>query len=195
MTNRAFTQTAEQIQEEQRLVVAAQQDPRHFGPLYSKYYRQMFLFVFKRVAEEDTAADIVAQVFLKAMQNLAGYTFRGLPFSSWLYRIALNEVNQYFRKQAGNRCVSIDTSQLGEFFEEMQDSPAADQVGRLVSALNQLKPDELELIELRFFEKVPFREVADIYGITENNAKVKMYRLLGKLRKWMERDAQASPAS
>lgn len=178
--------TSAQISEENGIVQAAQKDLRRFEPLYKRYHRTIFLFVFKRVTDEETAADLTAQVFLKAMQNLGSYTFRGLPFSAWLYRIAINEVNQLYRREKQARVVSIETTQLGELFEELDGRKDDDGVAKLVKTLERLKPEELEWIELRFFEKTPFKEIAELYGITENNAKVKMYRLLGKMKKWME---------
>ena len=55
-----------------------------------------------------------------------------------------------------------------------------------ISSADTLKPDELTLIELRFFEQRPFKEIAEILDITESNAKVKTYRILERLRKWMQ---------
>ena len=55
----------------------------------------------------------------------------------------------------------------------------------LIQSLDDLKPDDILLIELRFFEERPFKEIADILEITESNAKVKTYRLLEKLKKIM----------
>ena len=53
----------------------------------------------------------------------------------------------------------------------------------LKNVIQDLKPSEVELLELRFFEKRPFKEIANILDITENNAKVKVYRLLQKMKK------------
>jgi RNA polymerase sigma-70 factor (ECF subfamily) len=50
-------------------------------------------------------------------------------------------------------------------------------------ALSRLEADDLELLELRFFENRPFKEIAEILAITENNAKVRTYRTLDKLKK------------
>ena len=55
----------------------------------------------------------------------------------------------------------------------------------LLEVLDGLKEEELQIIELRFFEKRSFKEVAYILGIQENNAKVKVHRIIGRLRKKM----------
>lgn len=179
------TLTQEQIQQEYQLIEAAKKQPRRFGVLYERYYEQIFLFVFKRVDREDAAADVTSQVFLKAMHNLKKYQFRGVPFSAWLYRIAINEVNQHFREVKSKRAISMQSSDIADIMEEVEELPKEDNIQQMLASLQLLRPDELQMIELRFFEKLPFKEIAEIYNITENNAKVRMYRLLGKMKKMM----------
>ena len=164
---------------------AAQKEPRRFGVLYEKYYRQIFVFIYKRVDDEEQTADICSQVFLKAMTNLPKYKFKGVPFSAWLYRIAVNEVNQFFRKSQNQRSISMEKAGLGDIMEEVEETDTEDNIKHMLKAMQFLSPDDVQMIELRYFEKLPFKEVAEIYSITENNAKVRMYRILGRLKKAM----------
>ena len=55
----------------------------------------------------------------------------------------------------------------------------------MLDSLQDLKEGDLALIEMRFFEQRPFKEIADILEITESNAKVKTYRILEKIKKLM----------
>lgn len=177
------TVSAEDMQEEWQLIQAAQADPTLFRPLYNQYYEPIFRFIFRRTADEARTADICSQVFLKAMQRLPGYEFKGVPFSAWLYRIASNEVAQHFRNRQKNRVVSIEDSSFSDMIEEIDELPNEQIRTQLLQALDQLKETDLQLIELRFFEQRPFKEIADILGITESNAKVKTYRILERLKK------------
>src|SRR5688572_325785 len=104
----------EQLDQEKVLVHEAQKDRAKFALLYKKYFEQIFLFVLKRVESEDTAADITSQVFMKAMVNISKYRDMGLPFSSWLFRIARNEMNDMFRKKQIVMVVSIESRGLSE---------------------------------------------------------------------------------
>ncbi|MFN5909809.1 MAG: RNA polymerase sigma factor, partial [Bacteroidota bacterium] len=80
------------------IVSLAKQSQQYFGELYERYFERIFRFVFRRLGGmEDTAGDLTQQTFIKAMANLEKYEDRGLPFASWLYRIAQNEVTMYFR--------------------------------------------------------------------------------------------------
>ena len=174
--------TTDDLQAEQADVEAAKKDPVHFGVLYEKYYRSVFVFVHRRTGDEDHAADIVSNTFLKAMLSLEKYTFRGVPFSAWLFRIALNELNMFFRKTKRDMQVSLDKTDLGKMIAESGEKDSDENRTLLLKALATLKPDEMQLIELRFFEKRQFAEVGEILGITENNTKVKTYRILDKLK-------------
>lgn len=176
-------QTEKAIKKEEVLILQSKRSPEAFRPLYEKYYRTIFLFVLHRTGDKQLTADLVSQVFLKALMNIGAYTFRGLPFSAWLYRIAINECNGYFRKTKRTRVVFLDDNVADLLYDEMfsQDT-MEDLKEKLPFILKELKYDELQLIELRFMESRPFKEVADILGVTENYAKVKTYRILGKMK-------------
>lgn len=177
------TVSKETMQAEWLEIQAAQGNPRLFRPLYNRYYETIFRFIYRRTGKEELAADICSQVFLKAIQKLPRYQFKGVPFSAWLYRIASNEVTQHFRTVQKNRVVSIDDFGFLDIFSEIEGQDNPDYRTALISALDQLKETDLQLIELRFFEQRPFKEIADILTITESNAKVKTYRILEKLKK------------
>jgi len=172
-----------EIQDEWSLVQAAQANPAAFRPLYDRYFDAIFLFIHNRIQNEEIAADVCSQVFLKAMQRLSEYTFRGVPFSAWLYRIASNEVAQWYRQSKKMRVVSVEETNLASMFEEVFEDDLAKYRPYLILALDELKEADLEIVEMRFFEQRPFKEIADVLNITESNAKVRTYRVLERLKK------------
>lgn len=177
----AFTK---RVASDEDLILQAKIDARAFRPLYEKYYKPIFLFVLHRTGNKDLSADLTSQVFLKAMVGLGKYAFRGLPFSSWLYRIAINECNSYFRKYKHARTVVLEDHHADCVYEEMFGENAAEELKRaLPLILQKLRPAELQLIELRFLEGRAFKEVGEILNISETHAKVKTYRILDKMKK------------
>jgi len=173
---------------ESEIVAMAKKDKVYFGELYDRYFEQIFRFSFKRLGGmEDVAGDVTQQVFIKAMANLSKYEDRGLPFSSWLYRIAQNEVSMFFRKKKKNYTVPVDENRIQDLASEAKVSTymSMDDQSQLVEMLNELESDHLDLIELRFFQELSFKEIAEIYGITEANAKMRTYRILERIgKKW-----------
>lgn len=178
------TLTANQLLDESHVIAEAKKDPAAFKPLYETYFRRIFLFVYHRVEDRDLASDITAQVFLKALTRIEQFNERGLPFSSWLYRIAINECTDFFRKNKRARVVYVEEPSFHHLFEEMfPDDPREELEKKLHMVLQKLKPDELQIIELRYFEDMPFKTVAEVLSITETNAKVRTYRALEKMKK------------
>ena len=169
---------------DEEIVQKAKNDPAAFRPLYEKYFKPIYVFILHRTSDKMLSADITSQVFLKALIALDKYEFRGLPFSSWLYRIAINECNSFFRKEKNARTVVLEDKHAEHFYEEMFGESNADELRqKLPSILQRLKPAELELIELRFLDGRPFREVGEILDMSETHAKTKTYRTLEKMKK------------
>jgi RNA polymerase sigma-70 factor (ECF subfamily) len=171
-------------QEDKMLVAAAKKNPKAFSALYDKYFEQIYLFIFKRVQDEALAGDVCQEAMLKAWTNLPKYEDRGFPFSAWLYRIASNEVNLFFRGQKKMMTVEIEDKHVKTMMTELEIGEAekeSDQ-DKLLKVLSNLKPEHTEIIELRFFLQYSFKEIAEFYGITEANAKMRLYRILDKIK-------------
>ncbi|HIO67951.1 MAG TPA: sigma-70 family RNA polymerase sigma factor [Flavobacteriales bacterium] len=179
-----YHQTKDQLDTEAAEVEAAKKDPAQFEVLYNRYYEQIFRYLYHRLDSKEEAFDLTSEVFLKAMLNLSRFEYKGVPFSSWLYKIAFNELNQAFRANKVKRTINIDSTSVHEIIEEMEEGKE-DYKPLLRSAINSLSDTDLNLVEMRFFEKRPFKEIGNILEITENNAKVKLYRVLDNLREMM----------
>ena len=101
------------------LVLAAQQDRKKFSGLYNKYFKEIFLFILKKTADETLAAELTSNTFMKAMVNLTKYRDMGFPFSSWLYRIASNEVYKYYRDNNKVQEVEINEKDAVTFLGDL----------------------------------------------------------------------------
>ncbi len=174
--------TSINIEKENQLINKAKEDKRFFAPIYEHYYTPIYIFIFKKVRNEELAADISSKTFLKAITNLDKYTYKGFPFSSWLYKIAMNEVNMHFRKQTKKRFVEVRDSDLIEIVQYVE-VKEKDVHKEVLTILASLPPKQSEIIDLRFFEQYSFKEIGEILSITEANAKMKVYRILDKLKK------------
>ena len=183
MANPKYTMTQQAIEEEWQLVQAVQKNPARFSLLYNRYYEPIMRFIYLRTADEDLCADLCSHTFMKALENISKYKHKGVPFSAWLYAIALNEIRQYLRKTDKNPVVTLEDNYVNNFKYEFDNKEELEiNISMLGKIIQQLKSDEVTLIELRYFEDRPFKEVGDILGMTENNAKVKVHRLILKMK-------------
>ncbi len=172
----------EQIAAEEAEIEAARGNPAKFAPLYNRYYARILGFVYQRVETKDDAYDITSQTFIAALENIGKYRSQGVPFSAWLFRIACNELNRFYRRSKVRQAVNIDDTQVADILTELGEENSAVTDARLMQAIQQLETEEMQLLEMRFFEKRPFKDVCEILGITETAAKGRVYRLLERLK-------------
>jgi len=182
------------LSEEEDLVRQAQKAPDAFARLYDHYYPRIFGYILRRTANLEAAQDVTSETFLKALGKLWQFHWRNVSFSSWLYKIASNEINQYFRKAEYKKSVSLEELQE-QGFELL--SPH-DPEGELIEAQERLKQHQdfleiqkkitklpakyQEVIALRFFEKKQIKEIAEILGKREGTIKSLLHRAVERLR-------------
>ncbi len=173
----------EEVRREFQILEHARQDPKAFAELYEKYFERIFNFIYRQTDDEALTADLTSQTFLNALNHLKTFEYRGVPVSAWLYRIAANEVNKFYRKKKRIRVFSLEEVKIKELMEQTTNAWDEEQLQRLLAYLKDLPTEMLEVLELRFFEDKDFKEIAYILGITESGAKMRTYRALDRLRK------------
>jgi RNA polymerase sigma-70 factor (ECF subfamily) len=140
----------------------------------------VYAFIARRVRDRSEVEDLTSEVFHHALKNLKHYEYRGLPFSSWLFKIASNVIAQYGR----------DTSRAKESPLEDAPEPTTDEDAErravLFDLLQTLPPDQQKVIGLRYAEQKTMREIAAEMERSEPAIKQLHYRALEKLRQHME---------
>jgi RNA polymerase sigma-70 factor, ECF subfamily len=174
--------TEDEIRKENEIVERSKRDPKAFGELYEKYFDRIYYYLLRQVEDEDTAGDLCSQTFVNVLNHLSKYEFRGLPFSAWVYKIAANEVNKFYRKNKGKKVYSLEEVKVRELVERGDEDWDEEIIQRLLAYLKDLPADMLQVLELRFFEDKDFKEIAFILDMTESGAKMRTYRALDKLR-------------
>ena len=84
---------------EEQLINEIKKNPNLFGCIYDEHYSTVFNYCYKRTHEFDAAKDIASETFLKAYLKIHTFKWTGVPIIAWLYRIAINEINLYYRSQ------------------------------------------------------------------------------------------------
>ncbi len=187
-----YHQTDVSIKNELDIINRSKTNPKEFAPIYEKYFYQIFSYILKRVQDENNASEITSLVFAKALKKLDKYTFKGVPFGSWLYQIARNEMIDFFKKNQKSQCLSVSVNELQYLMDSSEDEEEIrkdreEKINQVLSALTVLKNEDLELIELRFFEDLSFKEIAEIMNTTETNARVKTHRAITKLKEILKK--------
>ena len=180
----AAVQPAEELTAEWELVRRAQSfDNDAIRQLYEKYFPKIYNYAFMQMGDVHAAEDLASDVMLKMIESIQKYTFRGLPFGAWVFRIARNRLIDLHRRR--KRRGEVDLS------ETLSTSLASPQVlaeralerGQLQIALKHLTDEQRQVIVLKFIEGFDNRSVGKIMGRSEGAIKSLQHRALGALRR------------
>ena len=174
------------------LIASIRKDPSEFEILFRLYYRPIFGYILRRTGNPVHAADITADTFLKAFLHIKKYSYRGIPLKSWLYRIATNEVNMYFRndqkfQQVIKAFVLENERQFARDLRQDIERLEAElelhtRYLEIQKNLKSLPFKYQEVIALKYFEGKNNKEISLILGIKAGTLKSLLSRGIEKLR-------------
>jgi len=132
----------------------------------------------------DISDELLSELFVKLVEKIGSY--KGGSFEGWLFKIASNIFHDYLRsKQRRKKLLDTQKMQLESEVIEYKQSDG-DQIERLQKQLGRLDRDTKELIMLRFYSQLSFKEIAQMRSEPIGTTLAKMHRGLKKLRVLME---------
>lgn len=170
------------------LVRAALDDSAAFDELYARYMPRVYRFCRTRASNEEDAADLTQQTFIRAFSALGRYKVGSRGFAPWLFRIARNAATDAHRR--ARHTVPLDD--IADLPSDATTDPAAralasDDLAGLRRALATLRPDVRDLITLHFTVGLTVREVAVVVGKSESATRMQLWRTLRALREETQR--------
>jgi RNA polymerase sigma-70 factor, ECF subfamily len=180
------------VQTEHELIRRAQDyDPEAFGEIYERYYNGVYKYIYYRVGEQGLAEDLTMEVFVKTMEAIDGFAFRGVPFSAWLYRIASNLVIDHFRRQPVQPAMSLEERLVAEVDHSKQALESEFTHQALRRALAELTEDQQQVVVLKFVDGLSNQEVAQVLGKSEGAIKSLQHRALASLGRVLGDEGEA----
>ena len=185
---------AQMLSDRELLNLYLQGNKSAISTLIEKYNRRVRDYIRMMVGDADVAADIAQETFIKAVSVIdeGRYTDSG-KFQSWILRIAHNKALDYFRAQKNNNSVSessagynvLGTMKYAD--RSVEDSMISEQISADVRALVELLPDEQrEVVMLRYYSDLSFKEIAEQTGVSINTALGRMRYALINLRRMIQ---------
>jgi len=173
------------VQDEERLVRRAQQEPEAFAQLYEEYFNRIYRYIVLRIGSEVEAEDLTQQVFLNALKSISSFKWKGIPFSAWLFRIAHNQVVDYLRKRAKHMTEPLNGMALAAVSD---DNPQLEverklDIEQVLVATQRLTEAQREVISLRFTSDLSVAEVARVMSKSEGAVKALQHSAIVALRK------------
>jgi RNA polymerase sigma-70 factor (ECF subfamily) len=181
------------MSDEHLLELALGGDGSCFGELVRRWEQRIYGFIRRYVGNSEEARDLTQDTFTKAYQNLDRLSDPA-RFSSWLYKIALNECRMLFRRQKGTFKVSLDEG--GRDLARVDRNEAVQEQGlelkesvvQLRRAFTKLPKEQREVILMKEFQGLKFNEIAEILDVPLSTAKSRMYLGLKTLKRIMEEE-------
>ena len=186
-----------QLTDDMLVALYSKGDDKAFDELISRYQSKLFNYIFFIVRNQELTEDIFQETFVKAIMTIqqGRYAPDG-RFGAWLTRIAHNLVIDSFRQDRNENTVSNDDSEIDLFNNadlcddnvemQMVNEQTLDDVRRL---LNALPDNQREVVYMRFYQDLSFKEIAEITGVSINTALGRMrYALLNMRRLAQEKD-------
>lgn len=155
--------------DEAKTVLAAQGgEQAALSDLYGHYFPRVYRYVCARLASNEDAEDVTEEIFLKIIDNLGAYQFRGLPFGAWVFRIARNEVVSHVRRQK----VRGGTVELSETLADTAPDHTIEVETKLTIAMvrelaRKLPEAQRQVIAMRFSAGLSVAETAQALKKTE----------------------------
>jgi RNA polymerase sigma-70 factor (ECF subfamily) len=152
-----------------------------FDALVRRHQKGMWRLILRYVKRDADAADVTQLAFVRAFRGLA--SFRGTAtVRSWLYRIAINCALSWLRDHRREQPTEIAEDALIASNPALAQLSAGDDRAQLRRAIAELPPKQKLVLELRVFDDLSFREVAELADCSENTAKVNFHYAVKRLR-------------
>jgi len=152
-----------------------------FGILYDRYIGKIYRFVYYKTFVKETAEDITSDVFHKAFGRIHSFNGSKGTFSAWLYRIARNSVIDHYRTQKKDIPIE-DVFDLSIENRTVEEHDAITTLAQVEEYMKTLPSRQREIITLRLWEELSYKEIATILGGTEDGAKMAFSRAIRDLR-------------
>ena len=161
-------------------------DRTAFAALYRTYLPVIYKFLFYRVGNKSQTEDMTAEVFLRALRKIGDFTWTGADFGAWLLRIARNLVlDEAKSSRARLEVLNDEMPEESAGAAETAESAVLENLTNeeVYKAIKKLRPDQQEIITMRFLQGMNVSDVARVMGKKEGTVRTLQFRGLKALEK------------
>jgi RNA polymerase sigma-70 factor, ECF subfamily len=150
-----------------------------FEILYEEYFHRVYAYIASRLETQKDAEDLVAEIFIKAMQRFS--QFRGENLSAWLFTIAHNALQDLYRKQKP-LLFDLEDELISDTETPEQTFLTLESQREILRHIQALSPRRQEIVTLKFYAQLRNQEIAEILGINEQSVASHLHRALSDLK-------------
>jgi len=159
-------------------------DAECFSQVVDRYASRCYGYFYRLTGNKDVSDELLSTLFVKLVQKIGSY--KGGSFESWLFRIASNIFHDYLRSKQRQRKLLDEQKKRLELKIAVPKRANGEKIDKLQVQLSKLNEDTRELIMLRFYSQLSFKEIAKTRSEPIGTTLSKLHRGLKKLRELME---------
>lgn len=168
----------------QIIIGCKNKDSKCFSQIVDMYASRCYGYFYRLTGNNDLSDELLSELFVKLVEKIGSY--KGGSFEGWLFKIASNIFHDYLRgKQRRKKLLDVQKKQIESRITEPKQSDN-EQIDKLQIQLRKLDTDTRELIMLRFYSQLSFKEIAVIRSEPIGTTLAKLHRGLKKLRELMK---------
>lgn len=154
--------------------------------LISKYYKEIYIYVYKQVSNKETSLDLTQDIFISVLKSIHNFDKDKSSFRTWLYKISTNKIVDYFRSK------NYKYSSVTDPIEDKEITSSEDftislehkeDVSKIQNIVNKMDTQYQEIFRLKIFLESTFNEISNILKIPESTVKTKYYSMIKRVKK------------
>ncbi len=184
----------EDYSDKKLMKLVVQRNAQAFRLLYQRYETQIFNFIYRYTGNRELAQDLLQETFTRIWFAAHTFDLRRGNFKGWLFKIALNNIrNEMSKKQYSYQYFDVteikDSSHEIKYAEKEQPDMKVENLelkNMILKALGRLTPHLREIIILKHYQQLKFREIAEITSTPEGTLKARFHRAIAQLKGMLE---------
>ncbi|MDH5605114.1 MAG: RNA polymerase sigma factor [Cyclobacteriaceae bacterium] len=166
-------------------------EEKAISTLVGLWYKRIYNLAYKYFLDHDLAMDVTQKTFISMYGNIEGLKEAG-RFKAWLYRIAMNHCHDEDRRSKRSLTISFSRNlDESENYEKVKSTEAHPDIkldqtelsDMMRDALRILSAEQREVLVMKEYEGLKFREIAEVLDISENTVKSRLYYALSNMKK------------
>ncbi len=173
------------------MAMVIRKDPRAFRIIYERYEVRIFNFIYRSTGSRELAQELLQETFVKVWKSAEMFSQQKGRFKGWLYTVALNLTrSEMSKKEYSCRYSEIDDNYSGDedmrVIEPHSELEKEEMKLKVMRALKELPPFQREVVVMKLFEHLKFREIAEITETPVGTLKARFHRAVETLKSHFE---------
>lgn len=171
-------------------LVKSKSDKISANKLISKYYKEIYSYVYKQTINKELSMDITQEIFIRVLKSIESYDDKKSSFRTWLYRVSTYSIVDYYRsKYYKYSTITTSISDVDDIKNDIDLTISIEykeDVERIMETVNKLDISIQHILRLKLFSEYTFIEISEILNIPESTVKTRYYSIIKRIKSDLE---------